>query len=79
MVATHVGNHGRASHALAPQSLQCELHTSLLYFDSKYDMLRLTPLTDVFFVMVYHSKLPSLGLSGTLAYNMNTMESLVEL
>jgi hypothetical protein len=29
--------------------------------------------------MVYHSKLPSLGLSGTLAYNMNTMESLIEL
>ncbi|KAF2913398.1 hypothetical protein DAI22_10g081700 [Oryza sativa Japonica Group] len=26
-----------------------------------------------------HSKLPSLGLSGNLAYNMNTMESLVEL
>ena len=72
-MATPAASHGRASLALDLQSPQCELNLYSILPSPKLSMLT------YFLLLGSISKLLSLGLSGTLAYNMNTMDSLVEL
>jgi hypothetical protein len=75
---TPAANHGRESPALDPQSLRCELYIiHCNRFQAQLTALCLFP--DALCNGYPYSKLPGLGLSGTLAYNMNTMDSLVEL
>lgn len=78
-VATPAVNRGRASPVLDPQSLQCELHI-ILVIASIFCLLLCVFFLDYSLCNGYLiSKLPGLGLSGNLAYNMNAMDSLVEL